>query len=217
MTAARKRAFKGNSAAWRPAAYASISANFKKMFPDADRDERLAWIVEYLGIKVLASMTDLTDEQLGAVAGEMKRLTGHASQAAQSSAVAARSGNVVQGEFGKAAHDAETETPTDGETVFLASPEQIYTLDKLQQYLKWSPSDVFEFVRKRVLRGNARLTGSVPNFHMLTFKQATTAVNALLHVAGHRDLKIRGGDRPVSRVEVNKYIPILKRELQIDR
>jgi hypothetical protein len=53
---------------------------------------------------------------------------------------------------------------------------------------------------------------------MLTFRQATTAVNALLHVAAHRDLKLRnGGNKPVGRAEVDKYIPLLKQQLKIDQ
>lgn len=216
MTAARKQAFNRN------AAIASIQINWKRMCQDLafddSREERLSWISKFLGLGYLASLTDLDDRQLGAVAGEMKRLTGQSSQTTQSTQTRVSTSpmpstsNVVEGSFGK-----ERSEDGDHKTVFLASPEQIYTLDKLQQYLKWSPSDVFDFIKKRVLKGAARLSGSVPNFHMLTFRQATVATNALLHVAGHRDLKLRNGGKPVSRKDLNKYIPVLKRELQIDQ
>jgi hypothetical protein len=218
MAAVRKRAFNGSSK-WRNGAYAALNINWKQMYPDlseADsREERLAWICEYLGLKNLRSTTDLSDEQLGSVVGEMKRLTGHG--AGDRSVAVVRKprlqGNVVRADFGRS-----DDTPIDdGEVVHLASREQVYTLDKLQTHLGWAQRDVFEFIRKRVLRGKARLSGSVPAFHMLTFRQATTAVNALLHVAGHRDLKTRNGGKPVSRKDLDKYIPILKRELKIDQ
>jgi hypothetical protein len=209
MSAARKSSFNRN------AAIAAIQISWKKISPDGDRDERLAWIAEFLGRREVRSVTDLSDDQLGAVAGEMKRLTGQSAQPRQTSVPSTSSAgsNVVQAAFGRGSNAGRG----DHETIHLASPEQVYTLDKLQKYLRWSQDDVFEFIKKRVLRGKARLSPSIPNFHMLTFRQATTATNALLHVAGHRDLKLRNGGKPVSRVELNKYIPILKRQLKIDQ
>lgn len=215
---ARKRAFKSASA-WRPAAYASINANWKKMFPDGDREERLAWVAEYLNLRNLDTLTDLTDDQLGAVAGEMKRLVGIGASRSWHKAGPAMDvdSNVVQGDFGRE-RDADRPGADDNEIIHLASPEQVYTLDKLQSYLSWSQSDVFEFIKKRVIRGRARFSGPIPNFKLLTFRQATTATNALLHIAAHRDLKVRKGyDKKVSRAEVDKYIPLLKQQLGIDQ
>lgn len=205
MAAARQKAFSSSS---RNAAYASISVNFKKMFPDADRQDRLDWIGEYLGYigtHTLDSMSSLTDEQLGAVAGEMKRLTGTSGQQSAFSGQQKPIGsNVVQGDFGKASSG-----DGDGETVFLSSPEMVYTLEKLIAYIGWSADHMTTFFRARF---------DTDKLRMLTFPKARKAVNALLHIAAHRDLKKqKGGDTPVSRAETTRYIPALKRKLQIDQ
>ena len=210
MAAARKQAFNGRSTASgsRNAAIAAVQINWKKMSPDGDRDERLEWISEYLGREV-HSLTDLTDQQLGAVAGEMKRLTGQPTrQRTRANGV----DNVVRGDF-----DRDSANSGRSSTVFLASHEQVHTLEKLRNHMGWNQNDVFEFIKKRVLRGKAKLAATVPNFPMLTFRQATTATNVLLHIAGHRDLKKLNGGKPVSRTELNKYIPHLKAELRIDQ
>jgi len=203
MAAARKRAFRSHSA-WRPAAYASINVNWKKMFPDGDRDERLAWIGEYLGVNDLASMTDLTDDQLGAVAGEMKRLTGQPSSKFQ--VPGSKSGNVVRGDFGQ---HRDSAGGGKSETVFLSSPEMVYTIEKLITYCEWGPQAAESFLYTRY---------SVRSVRMLTFDKAKAVLNQFLHIAAHRDLKKRNGqDTPVSRKEINKYIPLLKQQLRIDQ
>jgi hypothetical protein len=211
MAAARQKAFSSSS---RNAAYASISANFKKMFPDADREERLAWIAEYLGFigtHTLESMTQLTDEQLGAVAGEMKRLTGQSNQrSAVSPRQKAAAGKVVQGNFGSP--DVQD---GDGETVFLSSPELVHTLEKLHAHIGWGMAWTATYLSKRL---RTRITFPPLSFRVLTFNQATRAVNMLLHIAAHRDLKDqRAASEKVSRQEVDKYIPELKRKLRIDQ
>lgn len=198
MSAARKSSFN------RSAAIAAIQISWKKISPGGDRDERLAWIADYLRIDELESVTDLTDAQLGSVAGEMKRLTGHTSQPRQTSTTRASSpgSNVVAGNF-----DRETDGGRgDHETIHLASPEQVFTLEKISDYMKLTvPEREGLFKRRRWPQ----------SFRMLTFRQATEATNLLLHVAAHQDLKARSGGQPVSRKEINKYIPLLKKQLQI--
>jgi hypothetical protein len=203
----------------RNAAYAAISINWKQMRPDLyytdeSRDERLEWIGKFLGIKNLESMTDLSDDQLGAVAGEMKRLTGHAASPkpqAPSPKAKAAVDNVVAGHFGG---DRHTQVITDdldgnGETIFLSSAEMVYTLEKLLEYIAWTPDHRESFLISRFGTSNLR---------MLTFKKAKVAVNTFLRIAAHRDLKVRNGaDKPVSRKAIDKYIPALKRELGIDQ
>lgn len=210
-----QRAFKGRSAAStsRNAAIAAVQINWKKMMPDGDREDRLDWISQFLGREV-HSLTDLTDQQLGAVAGEMKRLTGQTTgpttgpRAARSNSTA----NVVEGNFDRDPKpEGQRSKIEDQTTVFLASHEQVHTLGKLQQYLSWSDESIAGFIRNHL-----RIT-SKASFRQLTFKQATKATNILLHIAGHRDLKKRNGGKPVSRKELEKYIPLLKAELRIDQ
>jgi hypothetical protein len=212
MAAARKRAVNAHSMepVWRKKAYGAINICFKQMFPDADRDERLAWISDSLGLSELRSTKDLSDAQLGSIAGRLKELTGVASSP-RSQVPRPKSGepqgNVVRGDFGRGSHASES-PKGDTLTVFLASAEQVYTLEKLAAHIKWTEEQRAEYLRKRY-----RCTA----FRMLTYDQAKKVVNAVLHIAAHRNLKIRNGGGPVSRAETNKHIPILKRELQIDR
>lgn len=224
MTAARKRAFNGSSASWRNGAIASIQINWKRVHPDLSSDEsrdlRLWWIEKYLDLpRELKSMTDLSDSQLGTVAGELKRLTGQTSGSSRTSPTGQTSqtrtsekavGNVVPFPIGIASADvAPNDQNQAGETIFLASHEQVFTLDKLDSYIKWTDEFRKGFLTKRF---------KCASFRMLTFKQATSCTNQLLNIAAHRDLKIRNdGKGPISRAEIKKYIPILKRELRIDQ
>jgi len=214
MSAARKSAFNRNSA------IASIQINWKAMSPDGDRDERLAWISEFLGREV-GSLTDLTDYQLGSVAGEMKRLTGQTRQTSQPSRTStsrttstpsratAIVDNVIEVDFSGRPSSKNLDAKGDGETVFLSSPELVYTLEKLLSYIGWNDDQRIPFMVKRF---------GTENLKMLTFKKATVAVNTFLRIAAHQDLKIRNGaDKPVSRKEINKYVPMLKERLSIDR
>ncbi|QQS31870.1 MAG: hypothetical protein IPM50_09270 [Acidobacteriota bacterium] len=205
MPATRKKTFN------RGKAIAAVQICWKQISPDGDRDERLAWISEFLDREVF-SLKDLTDEQLGAVAGEMKRLTGQTAAARSKPArpVTSVSGNVVAGNFGRGeTRPDRSQDDRESQTVFLASDEQVYTLDKLDAYIGWPSDDRAKFLTKRF---------KTTNFRRLTFKQATSATNMLLHIAAHKDLKRRSGaDQPVSRTEINKYIPKLKSILSIDR
>jgi hypothetical protein len=221
-----QRAYKNRPASdSRSKAIASIQINWKKISPDGDRDERLAWIAAFLKLPGLGSLTDLTDAQLGAVAGEMKRLTGAAPASVPASKPRSpfreseNGGTVVEGDFGSANIHRGVDTsnwsvgcitPT-----HLASHEQVYTLTKLQNHLEWDDAAAQKFINKRLLKGKFNF-GTI-TFRRLTFKQATNATNALLHVAAHRDLKRRTPDKPVSRDAINKYIPELKEVLGIDQ
>jgi hypothetical protein len=196
MTATRQKATNSRSvSASRKAAIASIQINWKKISPDGDRDERLAWIAAFLGIRSLDSLTDLSDAQLGAVAGEMKRLTGtpasvparHAAFERIVSRDTPNRDNVVSCEFGR----PDSQTAGTRRTIHLASHEQVYTLTKLQSYLEWDEAAVQAFINKRLLRD--KFNFGTFTFRRLTFKQAT---NALLHIAAHRDLKRHTPPRP---------------------
>jgi hypothetical protein len=217
---AAQRAFNNRlaTARWRHAAYGSININWKKMNPDLDRDdlraERLAWISYFLGIPTVESITQLNDTQLGLVAGEMKRLVGIPSSKFQVPSQKPKAkdqkptaGSVVA--FPATAASAAAADSDPGEVSFASSHEQVYTLEKLEAYLRWPAEDMAAFLRKRF---------KCSSFAMLRFKQATSCTHQLLMIAAHRDLKQRHGkDKPVSRAAIAKYIPLLKAELGIDQ
>lgn len=215
MSAARKQAFNRN------AAIASIQLNWPKISPGGDRDERLGWISEYLGRDV-GSLKDLSNDQLGAVAGEMKRLVGggqrqEAVKTGNGSDRIPAAANVVDLPADRNPVVTTPGSDFGGEISHAASPEQVFTLEKIVDYLNWSQADVFEFIRKRVIRGKERFSVSVPNIRMLRFKQATTATHILLRIAAQRDLKKRNPGQPVGREAIAKYVPLLKEQLGIDQ
>jgi hypothetical protein len=190
----------------RSKAYAAINICWKQISPDGDREERLAWVAEYLGLDDLESLTDLSDEQLGDVTGELKRLTGSAARRTSQVRQPMSNSNVLHAEFRR-----ESDGPRSGETetIFLASEEQVYTLEKLDAYIGWMPEERDRFLRKR-FKGQ--------NFRRFTFKQATAATNVMLRIAAHKDLRLgRADGEPITRVEINKYIPKLKAKLSIDQ
>lgn len=203
----------GSTAEWRSRAYAAINICWKQMTGGTDRDERLAWITEFLDRdRPLGSLSDLTDEQLGLVAGEMKRLTGNAPPQRQPRRSAAADGNVVRANFGRESNTR----PERRETVFLASREQVFTLEKLQEYLGWQDADVQAYLAKRFKWTAAIGKATGFSFTLLTFKQATAVTNALLHIAAHTFLKSSVGDGiKVGRADVAKTIPFIKKELGI--
>lgn len=204
----------GQSAEWRSRAYAAINICWKQMSGGNDREERLAWIAEFLDLKTeLRSASSLSDEQLGLVAGEMKRLTGNATAPQRRpERSAAADGNVVRANFGRESNTR----PERRETVFLASKEQAFTLEKLQAHLGWQDADVQAYLAKRFKWAKAAGKPARFSFAMLTFKQATAATNALLHIAAHRYLKVSVGDGiKVGRADVEKTIPFIKKELGI--
>ncbi|HQZ81613.1 MAG TPA: hypothetical protein PLR83_00205 [Pyrinomonadaceae bacterium] len=212
---------RGGSREWRTKAYAAINICWKQLAgregSEADREARLSWITEFLDLaNPLGSLSDLSDEHLGLVAGELKRLTGYTDPKPIQSYVPrkrAEAGNVVRAHFGQGKSGTQ---PRPRETVFLSSHEQVYTLDKLQRYLTWSDADVQKYLAKRFPWASAIAASPTLSYKRLTFRQATALVNALLHIAAHRDLKRRThDDRPVTRAEVENYLKVLKQELDI--
>lgn len=190
-------------------AYAAINICWKQISPDGHRDERLAWVAEFLGLPPIQSLKDLMDHELGEVAAEMKRLTGGKGEKQKAKGKRQNEGNVVRGDFGRRSEIEGPKSEIESETVFLAGEEQVYTLKKLDEYIGWSAEERDGFLKKRF---------KTANFRRMTFKQATSATNMLLHIAAHKDLKrSKGEGQPVSRIEINKYIPKLKSKLSIDR
>lgn len=207
MTTARKYAFNNNSMSResRSRAYAAINILWNQMRPDLRfeaksdvRDERLAWIASFLGLKKLDSTTKLTDGQIGKVLDEMKRMTGQASTKKPES-------NTKFQFFNNSI--ISKNAPSDGaEVIHLATEAQQFTARKLFDFLGWSVERKEEFLRDRF---------NCPNVPMLTFKKANALLMILLNTAAHVDLKAKG--KKTGRAETAKHIPILKKKLQIDR
>lgn len=208
MKPAKQQAFNAHlmGAESRNKAYAAINISWKKMRPDmafADKDEirdqRLAWMAQFLGLKSLDSTKDLSDNQIGLVLEEMRRMTGEAKPASPARPYFK----------GKALPFGVVEsTPSSGaEIIHLASNEQIYVLEKLEAYIGWTTEQRENYLQPRFKRRN---------FRTLIFKQATALTMQMLNIAAHKDLKAQGKEK-ISRAQTAKQIPILKKKLGIDQ
>lgn len=202
MATAKKQTFNGRSMSVeaRNSAYGAINILWAKMRPDLageDKDtiraERLAWIAQFLNLKgELKSTTKLSDSQIGLILEEMRRMTGDVKQQKPK----ARSLGIVQTVPGGGA-----------EIVHLASSEQVYALDLLEKHLGWTVERREDYLMPRFRRRN---------FRTLTFDQATALTMQMLTIAAHKDLKAQGKTK-ISRAQIAKYIPTLKKKLGIDQ
>lgn len=204
----------------RRSAIAAIQICWKKMRPDLahdkelDRDERLAWIADYLDLKKLNSITDLSNSNLFDVAGHMKELTGSGKQQHRPARrpverlKVAGGAEVITFPGNQKKVDPAAAGGTGAEISHTATPEQIYTLEKLQGYLGWSAEGMARFMKQRF---------KTDAFQMLRFKQAHALTMQLLNIAAHADLKKTNPGSKISRSDTAQYIPKLKRKLQIDQ
>ncbi len=216
----------------RNGAYAALNILFKQMRPDLDledkdtiRAERLKWIKNFLGLRKLESTTDISDPQIGRVLEEMRRLTGKANESAfrkihkipESTDLVSiiphdvrQRAKLRQEELIAEGKLVRYEPPAGGAEIFhLSSPEQRFTLRKLEDYLGWTPERRANFLKPRF---------KATTFEMLRFDQATALTIQMLNIAAHRDLKKSlGADVKISRKMTAKYIPVLKQKLGIDR
>lgn len=212
MPTAKKRAFKNYSmpSQSRNKAYAAINILWNQMRPDlrfenkdAIREERLSWIADFLDLKKLASTTKLSDQQIGRVLEEMKRMTG---QPVQTPQVAPKP--KPTGKYGIV---GVINNSSSGESEFIhcTTPEQLYTLEKLETYIGWTKE-----WRERYLKPRFKRT----SFKALEVTQANALMMQMLAIAAQKDLKlIIGNGKPISRDQIRKYIPTLKKKLGIDR
>lgn len=212
---ARKSANTGS----RNAAIAAIQICWKQMRPDLSfdkdlsRDERLAWIAGFLGLKGLKSITDLSDNDLFSTAGRMKELTGSSSHEPQKATRKTVERTKITGgaEIIQFPGNRTKTDPAAGggaDIAHTATPEQIYTLEKLHTYIGWSADGMAKFMK-------ARFKTDV--FQMLRYKQAHALTMLLLNIAAHQDLKKLDPSASVSRADTARYIPKLKRKLRIDQ
>ena len=208
MSTARKYAFNSHSISpeSRRAAYAAININWLQMRPDLRfeskeiiRDERLAWISSFLQLaRPLESTTKLTDGQIGLLLDEMRRMTGTVAETKPKQLTGT---NVVQlSDYKK----PETSSPGSAEIKHLTGEAQSYTLEKLEKYIGWTAEQRENYLKPRFGAGN---------FRMLQFKQANALMMQMLNIAAQKDLKAQG--KKTGRAENAKYIPILKKKLQI--
>ena len=188
-------------------AYAAINISWMQMRPDlrfeakdAVREERLAWIASFLGLRSLGSTTDLSDKQIGLILDEMRKMTGAKPQrTAKLSAT-----NVVRLADYKNPPIAES---TNAEIKHLAGEVQIYTINKLVAAIHWSDEGFKEFLFNKF---------KVRSLPMLTFKKANALTMILLNIAADKELRAQGKTH-ITRKMTAEYIPVLKRKLEIDR
>lgn len=161
---------------------AAIHIEWKRLRPDlrhsADelRDERLAFISNALGLKFIpASMSDLTDKQLGKVLDALRDLQEQP-----------RLPNC----------EVQQRPLADAGVIHLASAEQVHTINKLLLHLGWGDAAQKAFISRRFRRENP--------VHLFP-KQASSLIRILLNIACTRELKERGIEkvsRPMIRLQI---------------
>jgi hypothetical protein len=189
---------------------AKIHIEFPKLRPDLRhsteelRLERLAFCERVLGLrKPLDSLRRLNDKQLGRVIEAIK--------AEKPQAILP--GGAPHRPRGEGQSAAVHSTPRGkscgpGEIIHLAGPEQVWAIERVFEYLGWSKEGQARFLEKRFNRASAR---------MLSPQDANSLLMILFNIAATNDLKaLRGADARISRKEIGRYIPQLKRKLGID-
>lgn len=171
---------------------AAINIQWKELRPDLRhspdelRAERLAFAADCLKLKGgLGSLSDLTDRQLGKVLDRFREMREQ-----------------------PALPNCQVAQPPNGgaEIIHLASPEQVFTINKLLDFLGWQPSARKKFISRRFKRENP--------VHLRP-KEAHSLTRILLNIAAARELKERG--LKATRPQIRLQIPSLKSRLGIDR
>lgn len=197
----------------RNSAIGAIQICWKQMRPDlhgdkdAMREERLTWISNFLQLRrPLESVKDLSDGQMLLVLDEMKNMTGAKTNPSplEKGAIEREHRNVVNiADYRKVA-DGEA---TDAEITHLSGEAQIFTINKLVGAIGWSEEGFRDFLFKKFRRRSPR---------MLSFKDCNSLTMILLNIAADKELRAQGHAK-ISRAMTAKYIPILKKKLQIDQ
>jgi hypothetical protein len=179
---------------------AAVQIEYKRANPyledkDEQRAARLDFITKLLNLRrPCESITELSDQQLGIVLDELRRQSGQA-QPTQSNTnlrFLQKSENSYSGE---------------SEVIHLATKAQVFTLEKLVEFIGWTEEQRTSFMQKRF---------RCAKFAMLTFKKATSVTNILLRIAAQKDLKQRG-KTTCTTAEINRQIEVVKTKLQIDQ
>ncbi|MET0466897.1 MAG: hypothetical protein ABW007_27295 [Chitinophagaceae bacterium] len=171
---------------------AAINIQWKELRPDLHhspdelREERLAYITDILKLKEpLGSLKDLTNYQMSRVLAHFDGL--RAQPALPSTRIVAR--------------------PAVAEIVHLATAQQVYTINKLLDFLGWHPDSRKKFLTARYQRENP--------VHLRP-RQANALIRILFNIACSQELK-KAGFKKVSRAMIGMHIPVLKKKLGIDR
>jgi hypothetical protein len=172
---------------------AAIHIQWKELRPDLRhsldelRAERLAFVADLLHFKGgLGSLSELTDRQLSRVLDRFRQMREQ-----------------------PALPNCQVEQPQGGgaEIIHLASPEQVYTINKLLLHLGWGEAAKKAFLSRRFKRENP--------VHLRP-KEAHSLIRILLNIACAAELKARGFQK-VTRQQIRLQIPSLKARLGIDR
>lgn len=179
---------------------AKINIIWKELRPDlstADelREARLDFARAELNLPSLGSFTELTDGQLRRVLEVLVR---------------EQSGAVLPGMERTKQAAPPPSAPGGAEVFHLASKEQCWAINAILNYLKWSSDAREGFLVKNFRRRSAQ---------MLSPKSAHSCIRILLNIAASRDLKAAKGDAEakVSKVEIDSYLPELKRRIGIGK
>lgn len=171
---------------------AAIHLEWRNRRPDLrhsseeSRDERLAFITDLLRLKrPLTSMRSLSDRQLGLVLDAL------------------HNGRVQQ----RLPVEKPAPASEGAEIIHLASTEQVFTINKILDYLGWRPEARANFIQQRFKRASPA---------MLSPKNAHSLMMILLNIAAARDVRERMGVMRVSRRMIGEEIPHLKARLGID-
>ena len=173
---------------------AAINIRWKELRPDlhgdeeAMRAERLAYAAQVLRLKhPISSMTELTNYHLNKVLFHFDELQRKPSL--------------------PGIPLASTKPAEPAEIIHLASAEQVFTINKLLDFLGWQAESRKKFLSARFRRENP--------VHLLP-RQAQSLIRILLNIACSQELKSRGF-RKVTRPMIATHIPALKKKLGIDR
>jgi hypothetical protein len=170
---------------------AAVNIKWAKLRPDLrDReelhDELCAFLTDRLKLKEpLTSLRSLTDRQLYRSLDALSEM-----------------------ETQPALPHSEAKNEGGAEIIHLATAEQVFTINKLLDFLNWSAEARSRFIQERYRRTSPS---------MLTPKQAHALLMILLNIATARVLKERSGGTPVTRLMIRQEIPVLKARLGIDR
>lgn len=172
---------------------AAINIQWKELRPDlhsdpeAMREERLAYITQILKLKSpVSSLTELQNYHL-------KKVLFHFDELRQRPTLP-----------GMPVAAKQTES---AEIIHFASAEQVFTINKLLDFLGWQPDSRKKFLSARFKRENP--------VHLLP-RQAQSLTRILFNIACSQELKARGF-RKVTRPMIATHIPVLKKKLGIDR
>jgi hypothetical protein len=191
---------------------AKIQIEFPKLRPDLRhsteelKEERLIFCQHALGLREPpSSLRNLSDKQLGRVIEAISkersepRLPGceiHGTKASvrSNSNVRCKAKDMMQLEGAEIFH--------------LASGEQVWVVNRIFEYLGWTPEGQARFIESKFGRRSPTL---------LRPRQAQSLTFILLRIAASNDLKKKPGVVRVSDAMIGSYIHDLKKKLGIDQ